>query len=146
MSQIQPWNLPQSRLWKWGCCCAGQVLLFLEVPTFPKESPHCSQSSLCAAASLLSPPAVVLDVLHPSRQFSAGASLGAVGDSTRVAVPFCWPGLWECSTEVLQEVQGGAVCLSDCVIPAFPYHSLFGRRGAPLLRPPPRGKSPLTLA
>lgn len=48
---------------------------------------------------------------------SSIASLRGVGvpsgAAEHVAVPLCWPGLRECSTEVFQEVQSaGWVCLS----------------------------------
>lgn len=74
MSQLHLWNLSGSGLWKWSHCCSGEVLLFLDFPTFPKESPRSSHSSLCAAASLLSLPAVALAVLHPSSPFPARRS------------------------------------------------------------------------
>lgn len=109
MSQLQLRNLSGSGLWKWSHCCSGEVLLFLDFPTFPKESPRSSHSSLCAAASLLSLPAVALAVLHPSSPFPA-RSLGhhsGMRVFQTLAVPLCWSGLWECSTEVFQEGQGG---------------------------------------
>lgn len=124
MSQLQLWNLSESGLWKWSHCCSGEVLLFLDFPTFPKESPRSSHSSLGAAASLLSLPAVALAVLHPSSPFPA-RSLGhhsGMWVFQTLAVPLCWSGLWECSTEVFQEGQGGAgwLCLPSRSYLPFP--------------------------
>lgn len=153
MSQLQLWNLSESGLWKWSHCCSGEVLLFLDFPTFPKESPRSSHSSLGAAASLLSLPAVALAVLHPSSPFPA-RSLGhhsGMWVFQTLAVPLCWSGLWECSTEVFRKGRMGRVGLAGSAFP--PVHTCrslalpFWQEpsSSPLLRPPPRGKSVLTL-
>lgn len=107
-------------------------------PRFPRRAPvphtvpWVQQPAFCPCQL------VALAVLHPSSPFPAW-SLGHHSGTwvfQTLAVPLCWSGLWECSTEVFQEGQGGAgwLCLPSRSYLPFPSTPFLA--GAELLSSP----------
>lgn len=148
MSQVQLWNLSESGLWHVAAVVKFSFSLISHVsqakPPFLTQFPGCSSQppvpASCSSGCAASKQSVLSSV--------AGAPLRDVG----VPPSGCWQcrgaGLG-CGSAVLGCSRVGRVGLAGCAlppfIPALPYHSLFGWRGAPLLRPPPHGKCVLTL-